>query len=104
MNNSWLPPIATALVTLPLGAFWMFVWLIGTNGYSERQGGTILASILALVLIATLAAMAASRWLAARASARWPGWAAVIGTLLIVLVGWAMALGVGSLIILLLLG
>lgn len=32
-------PVATALVMIVVGVFWMFTMLVGTNGYDSSQGG-----------------------------------------------------------------
>jgi hypothetical protein len=106
MSVTWPASIITVLATLPVGAFWMFVWLVGTNGYSERKGFAILASILGLVVVSIVVATATSGLLAARiqAATQWPGWVVVLGTVAAVLVAWLIILCVGSFAIVLLLG
>lgn len=32
-------PIITALVMIVAGVFFMFMWLVGTNGYDTKTGG-----------------------------------------------------------------
>lgn len=106
MSVTLLTPIMTVLATLPVGAFWMFVWLVGTNGYSERKGFAILASILSLVVVSIVVATATSGLLAARiqAATQWPGWVVVLGSVAGVLVAWLVVLCVGSFAIVLVVG
>jgi hypothetical protein len=63
---SWIVSIITASIMFAIGVFWMFVWLVGTNGYSEKIGTAILAGNLVLVIISTIAAALASGGLAKR--------------------------------------
>ncbi len=59
----WIVSVSTALLMLVIGVFWMFMWLIGTNGYNTSTGTVILAGILVLVLLSTIVASVASGWL-----------------------------------------
>jgi magnesium-transporting ATPase (P-type) len=81
----------TALLLIAFGVFWMFMWLVGTNGYNGSTGGAILACNLALVILSVIISSAASGWLTNKLRARlgWPMWAAapvVIAGVLIVAV------------------
>lgn len=62
----------TGIAMLLLGAFWMFMWLIGSNGFSSSRGSVILGGNLLLVALAIPGAI----WLACRLSRRWltEGW------------------------------
>ena len=55
--------VLTALIMVAFGIFWMFMWLVGTNGYSEAKGGTILVLNLLLVLLSIFVSSAASSFL-----------------------------------------
>jgi hypothetical protein len=55
--------LSTALIMIAFGVFWMFVWLIGTNGYSESKGGTILVLNLLMVILLVIVSSAASGFL-----------------------------------------
>jgi hypothetical protein len=91
----------TALSMIAFGIFWMFMWLVGTNGYSESKGGMILAGNLAMVMLSVIVSAAASGWLAKKLEAKmaWPFWAAaplaVAGVMLVAVI----ALVAGSLLI-----
>ncbi len=62
----------TGFAMVVLGAFWMFMWLIGSNGFSSSRGGVILGGNLLLVALAIPGAI----WLARHLSRRWlsGGW------------------------------
>ncbi|HEX7315618.1 MAG TPA: hypothetical protein VF297_16990 [Pyrinomonadaceae bacterium] len=57
-------PIITALVLIVVGVFWMFMMLVGANGYNTSQGRTILVGNLVLVIITIVIASVASGLLA----------------------------------------
>lgn len=57
-------PVVTALVLLTVGVFWMFVMLVGTNGYNTSVGGTILVGNVVVVILTVIIASVASGWLA----------------------------------------
>ncbi len=96
----------TAVLMVIVGLFWMFIWLIGTNGYSEAKGGLILASNAVLVLVATIAATVASGWVAHRlaAATTWSPWVVAPLTILGVLVAIIVLLFVASTIIVIAIG
>ncbi len=62
----------TGFAMVVLGAFWMFMWLIGSNGFSSSRGGVILGGNLLMVVLAIIGAT----WLARRLTRRWltEGW------------------------------
>jgi sugar phosphate permease len=64
----------TALLLGAFGVFWMFMWLVGTNGYNGSTGGAILACNLALVILSIIISSVASGWLTNKLGARldWP--------------------------------
>jgi hypothetical protein len=91
----------TALLLAAFGVFWMFMWLVGTNGYNGSTGGAILACNLALVVLSIIVSSVASGWLTNKLEARlgWPTWAAapvVVVGVLMAAVGFLFA---GSIII-----
>jgi hypothetical protein len=57
-------PVVTALIMIVVGVFFMFMWLIGTNGYNTSMGGTILGANLVVIIIAIVIASVVSGWLA----------------------------------------
>ncbi len=68
----------TGFLMLVFGAFWMFMWLIGSNGFNSSRGAMVLWGNLLLVVLAVLGAVG----LACRLSRRWltggrPAWQAV---------------------------
>ena len=91
----------TALLMIAFGVFWMFMWLVGTNGYSESKGTLILGSNLVLVILSVVASSVASGWLARRMETKrgWPFWAAALLAVFGVAIVAAVALFVGSLLI-----
>ena len=91
----------TAFLMILFGVFWMFTWLIGTNGYNGSTGGAILACNLALVILSIIFSSAASGWLAnvLAARLRWPMWAAAPVVIFGVVVVSVIFLFAGSLII-----
>jgi hypothetical protein len=93
--------IITALLMIAFGIFWMFIWLVGTNGYNSSTGGAILACNLALVILSVIISSAASGWLTNKLRARldWPMWAAAPVVILLVLIVAITILVIGSLII-----
>lgn len=70
----------TAIAMVVIGAFWMFMWLIGSNGFSSSRGAVVLGGNLLLVALA----LAGAVWLARRLCARWcaRGWSQAGATLL----------------------
>jgi hypothetical protein len=93
--------LVTALIMIAFGVFWMFVWLIGANGYSEAKGGTILGLNLLLVILSVVVSSAASAFLTKTLEAK-TGWSVFIAaplTVVAVVVVSVLALFVGSLII-----
>jgi membrane protease YdiL (CAAX protease family) len=57
-------PVITALVLIAVGVFWMFMMLVGTNGYNSSTGGKILVGNLVLVILTIIISSLASGWLA----------------------------------------
>lgn len=57
----------TGCAMVVVGAFWMFMWLVGSNGFSSSRGGIILGGNLMLVALAVPGAIALAR----RFSQRW---------------------------------
>ena len=57
-------PGVTALIMVVVGVFFMFMWLIGTNGYNTSTGGMILGANLVVIIIAIVISSVASGWLA----------------------------------------
>ena len=86
---------------IAFGVFWMFTWLIGTNGYSESKGKLILGSILAMVVLSVVASSATSGLLARKLEAKWawPFWAAATLAVFVVVAVAVIALFVGSILI-----
>lgn len=62
----------TAIAMVVVGAFWMFMWLIGSNGFSSSRGAVVLGGNLLLVALAFVGTI----WLARRLCSRWcaRGW------------------------------
>ena len=91
----------TALLLGAFGVFWMFMWLVGTNGYNGSTGGAILACNLALVILSIIVSSVASGWLTNKLGARlgWPTWAAAPVVIVGVLVVAVIFLFAGSLLI-----
>jgi hypothetical protein len=91
----------TALLMIAFGVFWMFMWLVGTNGYSESKGTLILGSNLVLVILAVVVSSAASAWATRKLEAKlaWPFWAAAPLAVVGVLAAAAVAMFAGSLLI-----
>ncbi len=96
----------TAVIMILFGVFWMFMWLIGTNGYGTSQGTTILLCILVLVLSSIAASSVASGWLAKELQTRtaWSPWATAPLAILAVTAVAVVALFVGSVIVVLIFG
>lgn len=73
----------TAIAMLVVGAFWMFMWLVGSNGFSSSRGAVVLAGNLLLVTVA----VSGCTWFTRRLGGRWiaQGWsplkAAALATL-----------------------
>lgn len=64
--SAWL---AAATASLPMGAiaaFWGFMWLLGSNGYSGGRGTALLFGNAALALACTIAGIVAAGLLARR--------------------------------------
>ena len=93
--------LVTALITIAFGVFWMFVWLIGTNGYSEVKGTTILALNLLMVILSVIISSVASAFLTKmlQAKTRWSVFISAPLTVFALVVVSVFALFVGSLII-----
>ncbi len=97
----WIVSVITALIMIVVGVFWMFMWLIGTNGYNTSTGTAILASNLVLVILSTIVVSVASSWLTKRLVTRTGMSVWIIAPLCIValiVVAFA-ALFIGSIII-----
>lgn len=101
MTKTLIISAITALLMIVFGVFWMFMWLVGTNGYSGSQGGTILAANLVLVILSIIVSSAASGWLTGKLEARagWPVWAVAPLVIVGVLVAAVIVLIAGSLLI-----
>ncbi|MCA1567438.1 MAG: hypothetical protein LC803_17670 [Acidobacteria bacterium] len=106
MAKTLIVSAITALLMILLGVFWMLMWLVGTNGYSESKGTAILASNLVLVILSIIVSSAASGWLANMLAARlrWPMWAAAPVVILAVLGVAVIVLFAGSLLIIAIFG
>lgn len=91
----------TALLMAVIGLFWMFIWLVGTNGYSESKGGTILASNLVLVLLSIIGSAIASGWLARQMnkSTGWSAWVVAPLTIVGVVITSVLVLAGASLLV-----
>lgn len=63
VTKSIIVSLITALPIAAFGVFWMFVWLVGTNGYSEAKSGTILALNLLMVILSVIVSSVASGFL-----------------------------------------
>jgi len=101
MAKTLLVSVITGLLMCAFGLFWMFMWLVGTNGYNGSIGGAILACNLALVILSIIVSSATSGWLANKLGARlsWPMWASAPVAILVVMMVSGIFLFVGSLII-----
>ncbi|HEY9402315.1 MAG TPA: hypothetical protein VIQ24_06455 [Pyrinomonadaceae bacterium] len=101
MAKTLIVSAITALLMMAFGVFWMFMWLVGTNGYNGSTGGAILACNLALVILSIIFSSAASGWLAKRLGARlgWPMWASAPVAIFVVVLVSVVCLFAGSLII-----
>jgi predicted anti-sigma-YlaC factor YlaD len=106
MAKSLIVSAITALLMILLGVFWMLMWLVGTNGYSESKGTAILASNLVLVILSIIVSSVVSGWLANMLATRlrWPMWAAGAIVILGVLVAAVIVLFTGSLLIIAIFG
>lgn len=93
--------LVTALIMIVFGVFWIFVWLVGTNGYSEAKGGTILGLNLLLVILSVIVSSAASAFLTKMLEAK-TGWSVFIAaplTVVAVVAVSVVVMFVGSLIV-----
>ncbi|HEX8634951.1 MAG TPA: hypothetical protein VF703_12460 [Pyrinomonadaceae bacterium] len=101
MTKTLIVSAVNALLMIAVGVFWMFMWLVGTNGYNGSTGGAILAANLALVVLSIICSSVASGWLAQRLAARlgWPMWATAPVVILGVVTVSVIFLFVASLII-----
>ena len=101
MAKTLIVSATAALLMIAFGVFWMFMWLVGTNGYNGSTGGAILACNLALVILSIIFSGAASGWLANKLGARlnWPMWASAPVAILAVVTVSVICLFAGSLII-----
>jgi hypothetical protein len=91
---------------IAFGVFWMFVWLIGTNGYSESKGTTILGLNLLLVILFVVVSGAVTGYLSERLQKK-TGLSFFIAaplTILMVVAAAGAALFVGSIIIVIIFG
>lgn len=81
----------TGFAMVLLGAFWMFMWLIGSNGFSGSRGNMILGGNLLLVAVA----IPGATWQACRLSRRWlaEGWSPWKAAPLAIAGGFAAGLG-----------
>ena len=106
MMKTLIVSVVTALLMIAIGVFWMFMWLVGTNGYSESKGGMILVSNLVLVISSVVGSTAASGWLASRLKPRegWPTWVLALLVVFGVVAVAVILLFVGSLLIIALFG
>ncbi|MDQ4126503.1 MAG: hypothetical protein M3151_00860 [Actinomycetota bacterium] len=95
-----------ALIMLLFGMFWMFTWLIGTNGYSTSKGTTILLCNLVLVLLSIVVSSVASGRLAKELKTRtaWSLWITGPLSIIAVTVATVVSLFVGSVIVVLVFG
>lgn len=86
---------------IAIGVFWMLVWLVGTNGYGESKGTSILVGNLVLVILSVVVSGAASGWLANKLEARfgWPVWVAAPVAIFAAVAVSVVALFVGSVLI-----
>jgi hypothetical protein len=101
MAKTLIVSAITALLMILFGIFWMFTWLIGTNGYNGSTGGAILVSNLVLVILSIIFSSVASGSLANMLAARlrWPMWAAAPVVIFGVVLVSVVFLFIGSLII-----
>lgn len=101
MAKTLIVSVITALLMIAHGVFWMFMWLVGTNGYSGSIGGAILVANLALVILSIIVSSLASGWLANKLGARlgWPMWASAPLAIVGVIVVSVACMFAGSLII-----
>jgi hypothetical protein len=84
----------------------MFVWLIGTNGYSEAKGGTILVLNLLMVILSVVVSSAASGYLTKtlQTKTQWSVFIAAPLTIIAVIAVSVSALFIGSLLVIFLIG
>jgi hypothetical protein len=101
VTNIRIISLITALLMVAVGIFWMFMWLIGTNGFSQSKGGAILLSNLVMVLLAIIGSSLASGWLAneLQTTLAWSLWVIAPLAIAAVIVATIVALFVGSLIV-----
>lgn len=57
-------PVITALVLIAVGVFWMFMMLVGANGYDGSTGMKILVGNFVLVIVTIVISSILSGWLA----------------------------------------
>jgi hypothetical protein len=96
-----LVSLVTAVIMIAFGVFWMFVWLVGTNGYSEAKGGTILTLNLLMVILSVIVSSVASGFLTKvlQAKTGWSVFAVAPLTIIAVIAVSVFVLFVGSLLI-----
>jgi MFS family permease len=101
MAKTLIVSVITALLMIAYGVFYMFMWLVGTNGYSGSIGGAILVANLVLVIFSIIVSSLVSGWLANRLGARlgWPMWASAPLAIVGVIVVAVACMFIGSLII-----
>ncbi len=93
--------LITALIMIAFGVFWMFMWLIGTNGYSQAQGGRILILNLVMVIFSVIISSVASGYLSEKIQkkAELSFFIAAPITILLVIAVVGIAMFIGSIII-----
>lgn len=106
MTKTLIVSLVTALLMIAIGIFWMFIWLVGTNGYGESKGTLILGGNLALVVLSVVVSGASSGWLANKLEARlgWPFWVAAPLAIFVAVAVSVVALFAGSVLIVLVFG
>lgn len=63
---AWLAAAAACLPMAAIAAFWAFMWLVGSNGYFDGRGETLLFGNAALALACLAAGVVSSARLARR--------------------------------------
>lgn len=106
MRGTVVVSAIAAVIMALFGVFWMFTWLIGTNGYSTSQGTTILLCNLVLVVLSIIISSVASGRLAKGLETRtaWSLWITAPLAILPMTVAAIVALFVGSVIVVLVFG
>lgn len=101
MSKTIIIAVLQALLMLAVGVFWMFMWLVGANGYSERKGIIILGGNLVIAISAVIFASLASGWVASKFASRttMSFWLIAPLTILVVTAVALVSMFIGSLII-----